>query len=67
MRETPFFLMYGAEVVIPAEVNLCSARVTGFTPTQNEELMVKHLDLLEECRESATIRLTGYQQKLTQR
>ena len=67
MRETPFFLMYGAEAVIPAEVNLCSAQVTGFTPTQNEELMVKHLDLLEECRESVTIRLTGYQQKLAQR
>ena len=24
-RETPFSLTYGAEVVIPAEVNLCSA------------------------------------------
>ena len=30
--ETPFFLMYGVEAVIPAEVNLCSARVAEFAP-----------------------------------
>ena len=28
--ETAFSLTYGAEAVIPAEVNLCSARVSGF-------------------------------------
>ena len=52
------------EVVILAKVNLCSARVIGFIPTKNNELMVKLLDLLEECRESTTIRLAEYQQKL---
>ena len=52
------------EVVILAEVNLCSARVIGFIPTKNNELMVKLLDLLEECGESTTIRLAEYQQKL---
>ena len=61
---TPFSLTYEAEAVIPTEVNLCCARVTEFALTQNDELMVKHLDLLEEYRESATIRLAEYQQKL---
>ena len=28
--ETPFFLTYGAEAMIPTEVSLCSARVAGF-------------------------------------
>ena len=46
------------------EVNLCSARVIGFIPTKNNELMVKQLDRLEECGESTTIRLAEYQQKL---
>jgi len=47
-RETPFCLTYGAEAVIPAKVNLCSAWVGGFIPSQNDRLLVEHLDLLEE-------------------
>ena len=38
----------------------------GFALTQNDGLMVEQLDLLEECRESTTIRLAEYQQKLAQ-
>ena len=62
--ETPFSLTYGGEAVIPTEVSLCNARVSRFVPVENEELMVKQLDLLEEYQESATIRLSMYQQKL---
>ena len=64
--ETPFSLTYGTEAMILAEVDLCSARVAGFDPVQNMELMVECLDWLEECREAATIRLVKYQQKLAQ-
>ena len=39
--ETPFSLMYGREAVLSAEVNLCSAQVSGFALTKNDELMVK--------------------------
>ena len=67
MEETPFSLTYGAEAVIPAEVNLCSARVSGFNPAENLELMLKQLNLLEERQVSATIRLVEYQQKLSRR
>ena len=63
-RETPFSLTYITEAVILAEVSLCSAWVSRFAPTENDELMVKELDLLEECQESVTIRLSEYQQKL---
>ena len=59
--------MYGGEVVILAEVNLYSAQVSRFALTENNELMLKQLDSLEEYRESATIRLAEYQQKLAQR
>ena len=65
--ETPFSLTYGTKAVILVEVNLCNARVTGFIPAKNGELMVKQLDLLEECQESVTIRLAEYQQKLAWR
>ena len=67
MEETPFSFTYGAEAVIPAKVNLCSARVSGFISVENSKLMLKQLNLLEECRESATIRLTKYQQKIIRR
>ena len=46
--ETPLSFTYRAKAVILAEVNLCSARVTGFVLAENDELMVKHLDQLEE-------------------
>ena len=65
--ETPFSLTYEAEAVIPAEVNLCNSQVSGFGPVENLELMLKQLNLLEECQESATIWLVEYQQKLAQR
>ena len=52
------------EAVIPAEVHLCNARVSGFALAKNDGLMVKQLDLLEEYWESATIRLAEDQQKL---
>ncbi|XP_030940280.1 uncharacterized protein LOC115965249 [Quercus lobata] len=66
-REIPFSLTYGAEAVIPAEVNLCSAQVAGFDPAENDELMLERLDWLKECQEAAIIRLAKYQQKLAQR
>jgi len=65
--ETPFFLTYGAEVVIPTEVNLCNARVSRFSLVENSKLMMKQLNMLEEHRESATIWLAEYQQKLARR
>ena len=65
--ETPFSLTYGAKAVIPAEVNLCSTRVSGFSLAENSELMIKQLNMLEERQESVTIRLVEYQQKLARR
>ena len=53
--------------MILAEINLCSAWVDGFNPTQNNLMMAEYLDLLDECRETATIRLAKYQQSLARR
>jgi len=53
--------------VIPAEVNLCSARVSKFNTSQNDGQLMKRLDLLEEYRDTTTIRLAKYQQKLARR
>ena len=48
-------------------MNLYNALVSGFSLAKNLELMMKQLNMLEECQESATIWLAEYQQKLAQR
>ena len=64
--ETPFSLTYGAEAVIPLEINFPTQRTTAFDPIANNSLLEKSLDLLEEKRESAMVHLAYYQQKLKQ-
>ena len=64
--ETPFSMTYGAEVVIPLETNFLTLRMSTFTPSNNDELLGKSLDLIEERRKKAMIKLAYYHQKLKQ-
>ena len=66
MGETPFAMTYGAEAVIPLEVNFPTLRTNSFTLSGNDELLGESLDLIEERRERATIHLAYYHQKLKQ-
>ncbi|XP_009793890.1 uncharacterized protein [Nicotiana sylvestris] len=56
--KTPFSLVYGAEALILVEVGEPSTRYTQATEESNEEEMRINLDLLEEMREAALIRMT---------
>ena len=58
--ETPFALAYGVEAVIPLEVGLPTTRTTEFDAEENEDNLRKDLNLLEERRDMATIRLASY-------
>ena len=52
--ETPFFLVYGAEVVLPHEVKHRSTRVLAFDEAQQDAMRGTDLVLGEErCREAA--------------
>uniref|UniRef100_A0A2N9HA42 Integrase catalytic domain-containing protein n=1 Tax=Fagus sylvatica TaxID=28930 RepID=A0A2N9HA42_FAGSY len=62
--ETPFSLAYGSEAVIPLEIDLPTLRTSEWEPTRNNLAQFQALDLLEERREQATIRLASYQQQL---
>ena len=64
--ETSFSLTYGAEAVIPLEINFLTQRTTAFNPIANNSLLEKSLDLLEEKREGAMVHLAYYQQKIKQ-
>ena len=59
--ETPFLMTYGAEAIIPLEVNFPTQRTTAFCPSANNGLLEKSLDLIEERRESAMVHLAYYQ------
>ena len=65
--ETPFSMTYRAEGVIPLETGFPMLRTSSFTPSSNDELLEKSLDLTEEQRENAMVQLPYYQHKLKQR
>ena len=64
--ETLFPMTYRAEAVIPLETSFPMLRLSTFTPSNNDELLGKSLDLIEERREKAMIQLAYYHQKLKQ-
>jgi len=62
--ETPFSMTYRAEAVISVETGFPTLRTSLFTPDNNDNLLEKSLDLIEERRENAMVQLAYYQQKL---
>ena len=62
--ETPFSMTYGAKAVIPLETRFRTLRMSSFTSSNNDGLLKKSLDLIEEHRENAMVQLAYYQHKL---
>ena len=59
-------MTYEAEVVIPLETGFPTLRTSSFMPSNNDGLLEKSLDLIEEQRENAIVQLAYYQHKLKQ-
>ena len=59
-------MSYGAEAIIPVETGFPTLRTQSFNPNDNEKLLERSLDLIEERRESAMVQLAYYQHKLKQ-
>ena len=62
--ETPFFLVYGAEAVLPSELSLGSPRVALYNEADQDDLRRDNLDYLKERRRRAALRAARYQQNL---
>ena len=62
--ETPFFLVYGAEAVLPHEVRHRSARVLAFDEAQQGAMRGTNLVLGENHLREAALRAARYQQAL---
>ena len=61
---TPFFLAYGAEAVLPSDLDHGAPRVKAFDRDRAAEPQQDAVDLLEEARETTVIRVARYQQTL---
>ena len=64
MKETPFSMTYGAEVVLPLEASFLTLKSSTFTPKNNDELLGGNLDLAKKKREKVMIHMAYYHQKL---
>ena len=62
--ETPFFLVYGAEVVLPHKVKRRSTRVLAFDEAQQDAMRGMDLVLGEERHQEAMLWEARYQQAL---
>ena len=58
------FSVYGAEAVLPTDIQYDAPRVAMYTETEAKEAQENDVDLLEEAREFTLSRSAIYQQSL---
>jgi hypothetical protein len=61
---TPFFLVYGAEAVLPTDLDYGSPRTKAYDDRSNQTSQEDSLDRLEEARDIALLHSARYQQSL---
>ena len=59
-EKTPFSMTYEVKVVILLEIGFSTLRTSLFAPDNNDNLLEKSLDLIEELRENVRVQLTYY-------
>ena len=60
-------MTYRAKAIIPLEIGFPTLGTSSFISSNNDELLGKSLDLIEEQRENSMVQLAYYQHKLKQR
>jgi hypothetical protein len=63
-QETPFFLVHGAEAVLPVEMTHEAPRIAAYDETTSTEALQDDVDALDEARDVALTRAMQYQQNL---
>jgi hypothetical protein len=64
MGFTPFFLVYGAEAILPTDLEYGSPRARAYDDQSNRTNQEDSLDQLEEARDMALLHSVRYQQSL---
>ena len=63
-EETPFKLTFSTEAITPLDIRLPTLWIENFDSQQNEGQLQANLDLIEEAREWASIRMAAYRQRV---
>jgi hypothetical protein len=63
-QETPFFLVHGAEAVLPVEITHEAPRIAAYDETTSTEALQDDVDALDKARDVALARATQYQKNL---
>ena len=61
---TPFSLAFGAEAVIPVELEIPSHQTIYYDPMTNNEHLLESLDMVEEKRDEADLRALRHKQQI---
>ena len=61
---TPFFLVYGAEAMLPTDLEYGSPRLKTYQEQQNQQAREDSLDQVDEARDVALLHSARYQQSL---
>jgi hypothetical protein len=61
---TPFFMVHGAEAILPADLIFEAPRVVAYTEEKSCEALEDSVDLLDEVSNIALARTAVYQQAL---
>src|SRR5438128_6262103 len=62
--ETPFFLVYGAEAVLPSELAFGSPRASQYAESEQDDRRLDDVNFIKELRCRAALRAARYQQSL---
>jgi hypothetical protein len=63
-QETPFFLVHGAEAMLPVEITHEAPRIVAYYEATSTEALQDDVDALDEARDVSLARATQYQQNL---
>jgi transposase InsO family protein len=63
-QEPPFFLVHGAEAMLPVKITHEAPRITAYDKTTSTEALQDDVDTLDEARDVVLARATQYQQNL---
>ena len=61
---TPFFLIYGAEAILPTDLEYGSPRLKAYQEQQNQQAREDSLDQVNEARDVVLLHSAHYQQSL---
>ena len=53
-------MTYRAKAIIPLETGFLTLKMSSFTPSNNDGLLEKNLDLIEEQKKNAIVQLAYY-------